>query len=234
MRKILLTLLFLSLCQTSFAVTRYKILNTSHIDTFSELDAIVADKALVNKADGAVWLGTHDFGGAVIEIPNGTDPNVDAAGEISQDTDGANETGDVTIRGFDGTNQFAVGQKIVTIFTKTIVKPQDFADAVRDLNPLWHNNTGMVFNITEIWAWSGTDDTTVTIEVVSATNFGTPATVDALEIAANGTSVFTDTETTITDATIAHDEIITADFDDTDDPGYVMISIKGWFNADID
>lgn len=43
---------------------------STEIDTFSELDAIVADKDLVNKADGAVWLGVHDFGGATsMEIP---------------------------------------------------------------------------------------------------------------------------------------------------------------------
>jgi len=50
---------------------------TGWIDTFSELDSIVADKALVNKADGAVWLGTHDFGGATLEIDN--DESTDAA-----------------------------------------------------------------------------------------------------------------------------------------------------------
>jgi hypothetical protein len=40
------------------------IIDDDKIDTFAELDAIVTDKALVNKADGAVWLGTHDFSGA--------------------------------------------------------------------------------------------------------------------------------------------------------------------------
>lgn len=59
---------------------------TSLIDTFAELDAIVADKALVNKADGAVWLSAHDFGGATsLEIPNGN-PTVDTTGEIGVDT----------------------------------------------------------------------------------------------------------------------------------------------------
>ena len=47
----------------------------------------MADKALVNKTDGAVWTGAHDFGGATsLELPNGTGPTVDAAGEIAVDT----------------------------------------------------------------------------------------------------------------------------------------------------
>lgn len=63
------------------------IIDDDKIDTFAELDTIVADKALVNKADGAVWLGVHDFGGATsVEIPNDANPTVDAAGEIAQDT----------------------------------------------------------------------------------------------------------------------------------------------------
>jgi hypothetical protein len=178
--------------------------------------------------------GAQDFGGATsVEIPNGANPTVDAAGEIAQDTDGANEAGDVSLRAYDGTNTFLVARKLKT-FSRTIVKPQDFADATRDLCVLWTNNTGMTFTITEIRAWSDTDNTTVTLEVVTATDFSAPATVDAVEIATNGTSVYTCTETTITDATIAHDEIITADFDDTDDPGWVVIEITGWYNAAVD
>jgi len=62
------------------------IIDDDKIDTFAELDVIVADKALVNKADGAVWLGVHDFGGATsLEVPNGA-PTVDTTGEIGIDT----------------------------------------------------------------------------------------------------------------------------------------------------
>lgn len=62
-------------------------LQSGDIDTFAELDAIVADKALVNKADGAVWLGVHDFGGATsLEVPNGATPTVNTDGEIAFDT----------------------------------------------------------------------------------------------------------------------------------------------------
>ena len=62
---------------------------STEIDSFSELDDVVTDKALVNKADGAVWLGTHDFGGATLEIPNSaSDLTLDVDGKIGlQDTD---------------------------------------------------------------------------------------------------------------------------------------------------
>jgi hypothetical protein len=42
--------------------------NDNEIDEFAELDAIVTDKSLVNKEDGAVWLGTHDFTGATVTM----------------------------------------------------------------------------------------------------------------------------------------------------------------------
>ncbi len=57
------------------------------IDTFSELDTIVADKSLVNLADGAVWLGVHDFGGVTsIELYSNAAPTTNATGEIALDT----------------------------------------------------------------------------------------------------------------------------------------------------
>lgn len=63
------------------------LISKERMDTFSELDSLVADKALVNKDDGAVWLGAHDFGGATsTEVPNGANPTTDAAGEIAVDT----------------------------------------------------------------------------------------------------------------------------------------------------
>lgn len=47
-----------------------KVIDDDQIDTFAELDTIVADKALVNKADGAIWAGTHDFQGATFKANN--------------------------------------------------------------------------------------------------------------------------------------------------------------------
>lgn len=189
---------------------------------------------ITTAASSPALTGSWDFGGATgLEIPNGTNPTVDATGEIALDTDGANESSDMTLRAFDGTNTVAMGRKLHCIQV-TVVKPQDIADSVRDRFPVWNNNTGMTFTITEIKAWSDTDNTTLNVEVVTATNWGSPALVDAIECATDGTGVYTDTQTTISDSTIAHDETITLDFDDTDDPGVVQVIICGWFNAAVD
>jgi len=63
------------------------LLYETELDDFSELQAQISDKTLVNTADGAAWLGTHDFGGADdLELPNGAAPTVDTAGQVSLDT----------------------------------------------------------------------------------------------------------------------------------------------------
>lgn len=182
--------------------------------------------------NGATLTGAIDGGGATIEIPNGTDPDTTVTGQVSMDTDGANITSDVSIRGFDGTNQFLVARKLKTI-QGTVIKPQDAADAVRDKLVVWSNESGMTFTITEIKAWSGTDDTSINVEEYDADGQNN-ATIDTLEIATNGTGVFTADETTITGATIEAGHLIAIDFDDTDDPDYVKVSISGWYNSNVD
>ena len=79
-----------------------------------------------------------------------------------------------------------------------------------------------------------TDDTALNVEVVTHTDFSSPSTVVAVTIDTNGTSVYYDVITSFTDSTIAHDEYIVLDFDDTDDPGYVSLTICGWFDANVD
>jgi hypothetical protein len=71
--------------------------NDDEMDAFSELDAIVTDKSLVNMADGATWLGTHDYDGAVLEIPN---TNADAA---------LADSGQVHLNTSDGQLSFSMG-----------------------------------------------------------------------------------------------------------------------------
>jgi hypothetical protein len=174
-----------------------------------------------------------DLGGATsLEIPNGTDPDVDAAGEIAQDTDGANETGDVTIRAFDGTNQWPAARKLVT-FHGGAMYPNDFDDAERDKCPLWTNETGMTFTVVRIKAWSDDDDVDLTVKECDADGVSNAATVDALQCT-TGSGPYTDDETTISGATIEAGHTLWTDFDDTDDPGYVFLAVTGWFNANVD
>ena len=93
----------------------------------------------------------------------------------------------------------------------------------------------MTFTIIEWKAWSDDDDVSFEIEeITDQTDFTAITTVDACEVATNGTSVYYGSDTTITHATIEHDHILAIDFDTSDTPDYLLISITGWFNADVD
>ena len=91
----------------------------------------------------------------------------------------------------------------------------------------------MTFWITKIEAWADTDDTAFNVEVVDADGTGNNATLDAINCT-TGSGPYTDTETTMTKADVTANRMIMLDFDDTDDPGWVKISIVGWLDADVD
>ena len=193
---------------------------TAEIDSLDELEGQLADV-------------TRIVTEAVMPVAT-TDPDVDASGELSIDTDGANEPNDVVLRtsSVSGNQQYALAQVIKSI-QGTVIKPNDLADAARDALPVWENNTGMSFVITMIRAWSDTDDTTLNVETYDSA-WANNATVDALEIASNGTANFYVEETTITAATIAAGSLIVLDFDDTDDPGWVKFNIMGYLLSNVD
>jgi hypothetical protein len=61
--------------------------STSEVDAKSELESQIADVADFAEADGDVYTGDHDFGGADLELPQGQTPDTD--GDIDLDfTDG--------------------------------------------------------------------------------------------------------------------------------------------------
>jgi hypothetical protein len=175
-----------------------------------------------------------DAGAATsLEIPNSNDPDLTAAGQLSQDNDGGNVTNDVSIRGYDGTNQFKVAGKLKW-FGFAVIKPNDMADATRDKCPTgWTNESGMTFTVVEIKAWADTDDTDFTIKEYDADGASNAATVDAVQCT-TGSGPYTADETTITGASIEAGHTLFVDFDDTDDPGWVQIRIGGWFNSNVD
>jgi len=178
---------------------------------------------------------TFDAGGTgnVFSLEDGTDPDVSATTNLTLDTDGANETSDVVLRGWDGTNQFAVGRKLDCIHV-TVVKPNDFADATRDKAMIWSNETGMTFTITKIEAWSDVTATAFVIDEFDADGSGNTHEVDGDLNCATGSGPYTDTETDIALPVIEASHTLFIDFDDTDDPGWVKITICGWYNADVD
>ena len=192
--------------------------STAEIDALSEL--------LGQLADVTAFITDDDMPAAA------ADPDIDAAGEIGRDTDGANETGDSSIRGHDGSNQFLYSRKLKTI-NFTLISP-DQIDAA-DLIPIWHNTSGMTFTIVEWKMWSDDDDVSLEIEeLTDMTDFTARTTVDAVEIATDGTGVYYASDTDITHAAIEHDHSIALDVDTSDTPDYIHGCIIGWFNADVD
>jgi hypothetical protein len=191
--------------------------------------------------DGLTWtycstlnISSIDLSSASASIPApvGTDPDTSTTGEQSFDSDGANITGDVSGRAFDGTNQFAMWRKMKDIDV-TVISPNDLADATRDKFVFWENDSGMTFTVTRIKCWSDTDNTDVNIEEYDGDGQNN-ATVDAVAIADNGTGLYYKEETTISGATIEAGHLLAIDFDDSDTPGWVKCTIRGWFDANVD
>lgn len=80
---------------------------TSEVDAKSELETQIADVSDFAEADGDVYTGTHDFGGADdLEVPNSATPTVDTAGQVALDT---------TITDHDGLIYYYQGAEIMVI-----------------------------------------------------------------------------------------------------------------------
>jgi hypothetical protein len=188
-------------------------------------------------ADGGTYITLQSYAtGSWADVDwmglTGADPDADTAGQIAHDTDGANETGDSTLRGYDGSNQFLYASKLKYINIH-LAEPDTIDGA--DLIPVWLNTTGMSATFVEWHGFSDTDNVSLEFECLTdRTNFGTITTMDAVEIATNGTSVFYADDTTWTSGTVAHDDLLAVDFDTTDTPNYVFLCAAYWLNADID
>ena len=59
------------------------------------------------------------------------------------------------------------------------------------------------------------------------------ATVDAVEIATNGTGLYYGSDTTITGPNIENGHLLYLDFDDTDAPAMVKITIYGYYDSNV-
>jgi hypothetical protein len=152
------------------------------------------------------------------------DPDVATPGRMSFDIDG-------WLRVFADSVQ--KGIPINDTIHATIFKPNDLADASRDACQIWENTSGMSFVITGWSASSSTDDTTLNIEETDGDGQNN-YTVDAVEIATNGTGIYTASDTTISLPIIENGHRLWLDFDDTDDPGWVKITIYGYYLGDVD
>lgn len=197
-------------------------------------DRLSGDAVDDDRLDVGVLPDAIDFGSKTsFKIPTGTNPTVSTQGQLAQDSDGANVPGDIVLRGSDGTNQVALARKLYCL-QATVVAPNDMADTVRDGFLLWSNESGMTYTIVSWAGWAGTDDTTLAIEQSAADGSGN-ANVATCEIATNGAigNHFSGGATGLAVA-VPSGNLLWLDFDDTDLPTYVKMTICGWFNSAVD
>ena len=194
--------------------------------------------------DGDTYTGAHDFGGATsLEIPNGIDPDVDAVGEISLDTNAANEVNDVSIRAYGDGDQFLVAKKIKH-FTFTIVDPDGitgWSTRATTGQPIFHNTYGSTFHLTEIYASTDIDNYSFTlVETASEDNWleASDTTVEAVKCTQNGQNndVFylSTPKASIDHTTIEAGRYIICEPNTVTDAAGLTITLSGWFDADVE
>jgi len=179
----------------------------------------VDDAFLAN--DGDVGTGVYDFGGATsVEIPNGTNPTTDAAGEIAVDSD------DNFIEIYGSASRSIPTEFPVPI---SVYKPNEWDDDQRDFMPIFTNNTGATITITKIYAMADVDDSDFRIEEYDADGSSNEALVKA-ETCDTGSGPYTnDAQSTITNASVENGHVLVLDFDDTDVPDYLHLTI--WYTV---
>jgi len=101
--------------------------NDNEIDEFSELDAIVADKSLVNQADGATWLGVHTFDGATTAIP--WKVNTTAAPITEGQAIWESDTDELTVG--DGSASIVIAAKTNIVFAFNLHDPDSGMDDIK-------------------------------------------------------------------------------------------------------
>ena len=187
------------------------------VDTFDELDTAIADKALVNKADGAVWLGTHDYGGADLELPQASPavPGVDGGIELDF-TDGTVVVQHGSAHAELGSATDVVIGKLIRSFSGTIFEPDGINDVmtVKAVNSIEYPH-GIVITACYLGIAS---NTFYTLTVQNFDDFDTinaaNGTIDTVTYSADTTGEIIDT--TPTYATIAAGQIIMVSIPATD------------------
>ena len=162
---------------------------------------------------------------ASLTIPNGTDPDISVAGQISYDTD------DLALRGYNAvTGQFIIGQATKTI-QFTIAQPDDLDE--KDDLLVWTNETGFVFIITTIKGWCNAASATFALVTASPTNFDAETTIESVTLNLAGTGVYYDTiiQSAIDHYTISNGDVIIYD-PSTFDAAWIKVSIIGYLDAD--
>jgi len=193
-------------------------------DTTAEIDSL-------DELEGQLAGVTRIVSEAVMPVAS-TDPDVDAAGELSVDTDGGNEPNSVTLRTFMGTDDQAIFSDTLKHFSFTIAEPDALAQS--SFIPVLPNRTGFSFIITKISGESDIDDFDFTLKERDGDGANV-TTVEAVQLTTNGTGmyygsvVFADIDHTVIESghTVGYDN-------SEDDATYVTVTISGYFLADVD
>lgn len=165
------------------------------------------------------------------QLTAATDPDISTEGLLSWDTD------DDSVRGYDGTNQVVVGKtqrEIVGVISSPTTLT--WTGRANSSVPMWRNTTGFSFIITEIVCHSDTDNYDFNLfESSSDSDLSdeNDTLVDLVECDANGTEVYTDSETSITHATIENYHVLIFEHS-AGSANAVMVTVTGYLDADID
>lgn len=164
-------------------------------------------------------------------ILTGTDPDVSSTGDISVDTDAGGKTNDVAMRVSDGSKQMTLANTRKTFFV-TVADPENSPNV--DYQHVWANDTGYTFVVDYWYGWSNVDDYSLEIkEQTDFTDATTSVTIDAVEIATDGTSVYTGSDSTISNPNVESGSIIFIDADAADAADYYSLMITGYFLSDV-
>ncbi len=188
---------------------------TAEIDSKTELEGQIADVADFAEADGDVFTGDHDFGGADLELPQGQTPDTD--GDVDLDfTDGSLviQHGSAHAE-LAGATDVVMG-KLIKSFAATIFAPDGVNDVI-PVKPIVAGEFPHGIVVTEVHMVVGTD-TNYTIDVENWDDFdtisaGNPSINSTAYTSGNNGEV---TDSTITFATIAAGQIIMVDIPATD------------------
>ena len=163
-----------------------------------------------------------------VALPSGTNPTVDAAGEIALDTD------EDVLRVYNDSK--TKGILLSPPISVTILQPDD-ADEDDDI-PVFCNHSGMSYEILTIYASADADDAAFALVSAPYNDYSDETTIESITVSTDGTGVYTYTigagaGTDIDEGTVPTGECILFD-PSASDLEWVNVTIIGYFVATVD
>jgi len=149
MKKLITLFLIFGLTLTAYGATREKILRTGLVDTFSEVDALVADKTLVNEED-AITFDSLIKTNANLTVGNATT----SAGVLTllEDTDAGANFASFQVPALAGNTVYTLPLALPTVsgqpLTSTTAGVMSWTDGVSGTYAFY--NTGVTGDVTQM------------------------------------------------------------------------------------